>query len=235
MECTYVYTKDETLFCDGDLEISLPVSRVRMIAYLNNGKISVIQVSKYTNRSLSSTINAVSDSKKEMKTGRIDKPQELETNNNVHYNTSSRPFSNVNYVVPEVKTSKNYVAPEVKARGWITGRCIEGDCINGTGLSVYSNGEEYIGQWERGMFHGHGKLTELDGSFYEGEFYEGNPTGRGGAHWRNIPDLHPEAMLEKEVADAPTVTPPNSAVKESENWEKEMTKILFNFTVMPAR
>ncbi|XP_041425283.1 MORN repeat-containing protein 1 isoform X2 [Xenopus laevis] len=56
--------------------------------------------------------------------------------------------------------------------------------ITGYGLYVYANSFfRYEGQWKSGKKHGHGKLLFKDGSFYEGEFVDGEITGNGLRYW----------------------------------------------------
>ena len=34
--------------------------------------------------------------------------------------------------------------------------CVEGDCLNGQGTKIYSNGDKYVGQLKDGSRHGQG-------------------------------------------------------------------------------
>ncbi|KAM4703196.1 MORN repeat-containing protein 1 [Rhinophrynus dorsalis] len=55
---------------------------------------------------------------------------------------------------------------------------------DGYGLYVYSNSFfRYEGEWKSGKKHGLGKLLLKDGSFYEGEFLDGEITGNGRRYW----------------------------------------------------
>ncbi|XP_031235593.1 MORN repeat-containing protein 1 isoform X4 [Mastomys coucha] len=55
---------------------------------------------------------------------------------------------------------------------------------NGYGVYVYPNSFfRYEGEWKGGKKHGHGKLLFKDGSYYEGEFVDGEITGEGYQHW----------------------------------------------------
>ncbi|XP_006539325.1 MORN repeat-containing protein 1 isoform X7 [Mus musculus] len=55
---------------------------------------------------------------------------------------------------------------------------------NGYGVYVYPNSFfRYEGEWKGGKKHGHGKLLFKDGSYYEGEFVDGEITGEGCQHW----------------------------------------------------
>ena len=54
----------------------------------------------------------------------------------------------------------------------------------GYGVYKYENKFfKYEGQWNAGKKHGHGKLLMRDGSFYEGEFKDGEITGHGFKYW----------------------------------------------------
>ncbi|XP_049731455.1 MORN repeat-containing protein 1 [Elephas maximus indicus] len=54
----------------------------------------------------------------------------------------------------------------------------------GYGVYVYTNSFfRYEGDWKGGKKHGHGKLLFKDGSYYEGEFVDGEITGEGRRHW----------------------------------------------------
>jgi SH3-like domain-containing protein len=87
-------------------------------------------------------------------------------------------------------------------------KCIEGNCINGRGIYLYSNGEKYDGEFKNGELSGHGTYTYLDGSKYEGEFANGVRHGQGTlkiidgmtyvGHWAN--DL-PNGQGVKTLAD----------------------------------
>ncbi|XP_054439698.1 MORN repeat-containing protein 1 [Pteronotus mesoamericanus] len=55
---------------------------------------------------------------------------------------------------------------------------------DGYGIYVYPNSFfRYEGEWKGGKTHGHGKLLFKDGSYYEGEFVDGEITGEGFRHW----------------------------------------------------
>ncbi|XP_036033912.1 MORN repeat-containing protein 1 isoform X2 [Onychomys torridus] len=56
--------------------------------------------------------------------------------------------------------------------------------LAGYGVYVYPNSFfRYEGEWKGGKKHGHGKLLFKDGSYYEGEFVDGEITGEGYQHW----------------------------------------------------
>ncbi|XP_054857869.1 MORN repeat-containing protein 1 isoform X2 [Eublepharis macularius] len=55
---------------------------------------------------------------------------------------------------------------------------------NGYGHYIYSNSFfEYEGEWKDGKKQGHGKLLFKDGSYYEGEFVDGEIVGNGFRYW----------------------------------------------------
>uniref|UniRef100_A0A2K6FG12 MORN repeat containing 1 n=1 Tax=Propithecus coquereli TaxID=379532 RepID=A0A2K6FG12_PROCO len=55
---------------------------------------------------------------------------------------------------------------------------------DGYGVYVYPNSFfRYEGEWKGGKKHGRGKLLFKDGSYYEGEFVDGEITGEGCQHW----------------------------------------------------
>ncbi len=74
--------------------------------------------------------------------------------------------------------SPNRVAPRRSG-------CVEGDCKNGEGVYLWSNGTQYLGEFERGRQHGRGLLVMPDGSSYEGEWRSGKKHGKGVATYRD--------------------------------------------------
>jgi hypothetical protein len=48
------------------------------------------------------------------------------------------------------------------------GDCIEGDCENGRGTYVFTDGASYNGEWKDGFPEGSGTLKYIDGSVDEG-------------------------------------------------------------------
>jgi len=53
------------------------------------------------------------------------------------------------------------------------GECIEGDCENGLGTYVFTDGSFYSGEWEAGFPEGPGTLKYFDGFKEEGEWKNG--------------------------------------------------------------
>ena len=53
------------------------------------------------------------------------------------------------------------------------GECIEGDCENGWGAYVFTDGSSYYGEWKDGFPEGPGTLKYIDGSMDEGKWQGG--------------------------------------------------------------
>jgi hypothetical protein len=53
------------------------------------------------------------------------------------------------------------------------GECIEGDCENGLGTYVYTDGSSYSGEWKDGFPEGPGILKYIDGSRLKGKWAGG--------------------------------------------------------------
>ncbi len=51
----------------------------------------------------------------------------------------------------------------LSATSCIDYECTQGDCKNGFGNAVYTNGEEYVGEWKDGKQHGQGTYTDANG------------------------------------------------------------------------
>ena len=58
----------------------------------------------------------------------------------------------------------------MSAFGEDDGECIEGDCYNGEGTLMFSNGDKYVGMFKDGNQHGHGTYTWPYESKYAGEY-----------------------------------------------------------------
>ena len=62
----------------------------------------------------------------------------------------------------------------------------EGTCPHGFGTIIWSNGEQYEGQWEYGEMHGYGVYVYRlpnDAQVYQGEFKHGLLQGHGKMRW----------------------------------------------------
>lgn len=62
-------------------------------------------------------------------------------------------------------------------------RCIEGNCEDGEGTYIYSNGMKYVGTWQDNKRHGQGTYTWPDGSTYVGEYQDDKRHGQGTYTW----------------------------------------------------
>uniref|UniRef100_A0A8D0HI74 MORN repeat containing 1 n=1 Tax=Sphenodon punctatus TaxID=8508 RepID=A0A8D0HI74_SPHPU len=66
----------------------------------------------------------------------------------------------------------------------------------GYGLYVYPNTFfQYEGEWKQGKKHGHGKLSFKDGSYYEGEFVDGEIVGNGLRYWASTGNTYSGQFL----------------------------------------
>ena len=63
--------------------------------------------------------------------------------------------------------------------------CKTGNCLNGTGTKVWSNGDQYVGEWKNGKFHGVGTMTWTNGIKYTGDWKNGIEDGKGIVRWPN--------------------------------------------------
>ena len=51
--------------------------------------------------------------------------------------------------------------------------CIKGDCNNGYGTSMWSDGTKYVGKHKDGKYHGQGTYTQADGTVGKGIWEDG--------------------------------------------------------------
>ncbi|MBK8464662.1 MAG: hypothetical protein IPL32_02420 [Chloracidobacterium sp.] len=58
-------------------------------------------------------------------------------------------------------------------------KCVSGNCVNGKGKKVYSNGDNYEGDFVSGQHHGQGTYRTKEGHVYVGQFAKGAYNGRG--------------------------------------------------------
>ncbi|XP_060115660.1 MORN repeat-containing protein 1 [Heteronotia binoei] len=71
---------------------------------------------------------------------------------------------------------------------------------HGYGRYIYPNSFfEYEGEWKEGKKHGHGKLLFKDGSYYEGEFVDGEIVGNGFRYWAHTGNTYSGQFLYGEL------------------------------------
>ena len=62
-------------------------------------------------------------------------------------------------------------------------QCVSGDCENGQGTYIWTNGDKYVGEWKDGKRNGQGTYTwgsgEWEGEKYVGEFKDNKQNGDG--------------------------------------------------------
>ena len=68
-----------------------------------------------------------------------------------------------------------FVGQKAKARKG----CIAGNCEDGSGTYIFSDGNKYIGNFQKGLPHGKGTVFYQDGRRYEGEMANGYLNGYG--------------------------------------------------------
>ena len=61
--------------------------------------------------------------------------------------------------------------------------CVEGDCENGFGKYIYSDGDVYVGQFKSTYRHGFGEYTYHEGDYYKGEWVWSTREGLGKYIW----------------------------------------------------
>lgn len=71
----------------------------------------------------------------------------------------------------------------VWTEGIYIGKCVKGDCIDGTGTIVYRDNTHYEGELTHGFPEGQGKAQTADSSLYKGTFKNGLPNGEGVLEW----------------------------------------------------
>ncbi|MBK9254779.1 MAG: caspase family protein [Saprospiraceae bacterium] len=61
----------------------------------------------------------------------------------------------------------------------LSANCLKGNCNNGKGTYLFSDGSKYTGSFSNGSLHGYGLLIQQDGSVYTGDFKNGVKEGHG--------------------------------------------------------
>jgi hypothetical protein len=57
--------------------------------------------------------------------------------------------------------------------------CVSGNCQNGSGTFIYTNGDKYEGLFKNGIIDGQGTYTYVNGDYYTGELKNGKYEGEG--------------------------------------------------------
>ena len=63
--------------------------------------------------------------------------------------------------------------------------CIKGNCVNGKGTFIWSNGDKYNGDWKNQKPHGLGTFKWVNGTKYIGDWEFGIQNGQGTVTWAN--------------------------------------------------
>ena len=90
--------------------------------------------------------------------------------------TSSNDISKVEE--SKFRYKKNLLNEDTKKTG-----CIKGDCKNGYGTFISSDGDKYVGNWKSGLMNGYGTMTFANGSKYVGNWKNGSQNGYGTFTW----------------------------------------------------
>ncbi len=61
----------------------------------------------------------------------------------------------------------------------VQAQCVSGDCQNGRGAMILSDGAKYIGEFKNSEITGEGACYYEDGSVYQGQWLKGYPHGKG--------------------------------------------------------
>ena len=75
----------------------------------------------------------------------------------------------------------------VESNAQFNSSCMDGDCENGYGVKVWSNGERYEGWFKKGMRDGYGYMKYESSDVYIGEWSENLRDGHGVLTYRNHP------------------------------------------------
>jgi hypothetical protein len=98
--------------------------------------------------------------------------------------------------MPHGKGTMHYADGQIQQGHWIDGEfvgrqaqarkgCIDGDCENGSGTYIFSDGNKYVGHFQSGLPHGKGTVFYQDGRRYEGEMANGYLNGYGTLFTKN--------------------------------------------------
>ena len=91
------------------------------------------------------------------------------------------------FAIGEKKIAGNFSETKFKTGEKIKKKtgCIEGNCTNGKGTFILSNGAKYVGEWKDGKIHGEGTMEWSDGGWYEGQWKNGKRHGKGTMRFLN--------------------------------------------------
>lgn len=64
-------------------------------------------------------------------------------------------------------------------------QCIEGNCYEGNGTFLFENGDQFKGQWRKGLPEGYGVYEFAGGDVYKGAWKGGLMEGRGTYTYNN--------------------------------------------------
>ena len=91
------------------------------------------------------------------------------------------------FAIGEKKIAGNFSETKFKTGEKIKKKtgCIDGNCTNGKGTFILSNGAKYVGEWKDGKIHGEGTMEWPDGGWYEGQWKNGKRHGKGTMRFSN--------------------------------------------------
>jgi hypothetical protein len=92
--------------------------------------------------------------------------------------TGSEKHGEIIITTPKVEESKFRYKKNLLNEDTKTG-CIQGDCQNGQGTYIESDGSKYVGQFKNGKYNGQGTMTYPSGIKYVGEWKDGKENGQG--------------------------------------------------------
>lgn len=79
--------------------------------------------------------------------------------------------------------------------------CKKGDCQNGKGIKLFTNGNSYEGDFKNGVFDGFGIFTSAKGTKYLGQFKNGKKNGFGTLTFEGIlSNSKPSSKNEKSIS-----------------------------------